>query len=396
MARFWILMALGVAAAVAGVAWYVTPPSEPRGYAGIEFAVMTPAAAARAPMLTSHGALVNAVAEKSPAAIAGIRSGEVVAAIDGAPINSAAQAAGIVRSHGAGDRVTFTLFDEVRGEIQPRTVAVNFAAEPPAGAKHSVMPPRTLAKEQFSLPPMAANAAWSRRIARGAQIRPLELVGLGAGSCNGFAPEFWSVRGHSDDDRMLHVAAPLGFQHALYQSARLNGRDPRSYVLGLITQNFQGTPRPAPEQAQPFGFRLFKFGTEKGAAGFAQYRVTGDRIAVWIAAVAAADASWALPQTGAVVFSLRCQGNDSGPMVKHDPLLVDTAISARCIKGQCSEGDFAASYMKVLRLGFVHGKNGATWLVKPKSDFWVNGAEGPGYYHQTGGENEKLEPGRSN
>ena len=64
MARFWILMALGVAAAVAGVAWYVTPPSEPRGYAGIEFAVMTPAAAARAPMLTSHGALVNAVAEK--------------------------------------------------------------------------------------------------------------------------------------------------------------------------------------------------------------------------------------------------------------------------------------------------------------------------------------------
>ena len=58
-------------------------------------------------------------------------------------------------------------------------------------------------------------------------------------------------------------------------------------------------------------FMLFNFGTPKGAAGFAEYRVThdasgGDRIAVWIAAVAAADAAWAEPQTGAVAFSLHC------------------------------------------------------------------------------------------
>src|SRR4051812_10464361 len=99
MARLWILAALVVAVAIAGVAYYVTPPMKPRGYAGVQFAVMTPGAAARAPLLTSRGALITHVEEQSPAARAGIHAGEVVAAIDRTPINSAAQAAGIVRAH---------------------------------------------------------------------------------------------------------------------------------------------------------------------------------------------------------------------------------------------------------------------------------------------------------
>src|ERR1700749_2306177 len=102
MARPWILLTLGVTAAVAGVSWYVTPPKKPHGYAGVEFSVMTPAAAARAPLLTSRGALIYEVAADSPGDKAGPHPGEVVAAIDGAAINSAQQAAGIVRSHGEG------------------------------------------------------------------------------------------------------------------------------------------------------------------------------------------------------------------------------------------------------------------------------------------------------
>ena len=82
-------MTLGVAVAVAGVAWYVAPPGKPRGYAGLEFSDMTPAAAARAPLLTTRGALIYDVAADSPADKAGLHAGEVVAAIDGAPITSA-------------------------------------------------------------------------------------------------------------------------------------------------------------------------------------------------------------------------------------------------------------------------------------------------------------------
>ena len=396
MARWTILIVLGVAAAVAGVVWYVHPPGKPRGYAGVEFSAMTAAATHRAPFLKSRGALVHDVADSSPAAGAGLAVGQVVAAIDGVPITSAAQAAGIVRSHREGDRVLFTVFDEPHGEIQPRDILLAFVAEPPLTNKRSVKPPRTIADEFFPRPGMAANAAWSLKLARGATIRPLELRGLGAGRCNGFAPENWFVAAHASDDSMLHVMAPSGFQHAVFEAAALDGRDPQGFVEELIAENFQAQPTVAAPEQQPYGFTLFKFGTPKGAAGFAEYRVTGNRIAVWIAAVAAADVTWAMPQTGAVAFSLHCAASDSLAAQPRNPKLVDTTISTSCLQGQCREGDFAAAYMSVLKLGFAHDREGIHYLVKPKTDFWQNGAEGPGYYRQIGGENEKLEPGRTN
>ena len=52
--------------------------------------------------------------------------------------------------------------------------------------------------------------------------------------------------------------------------------------------------------------------------------------------------------------------------------------------------------MSVLKLGFAHDREGVNYLVKPKTDFWQTGADGPGYYRQIGGENEKLRLGRSN
>jgi len=191
-------------ACMGGVAWYVYPASAPLGFSGIEFATMTRAAAARAPLLTARGALIYEVAQNSPAAKAAIAPGEVVAAIDGHPVASAREASDIIRGKRAGDHVTFTLFDEARGDIHPHDITLVFAAAPPVTRKLSVDPPRTLAKEFFFPPGMAANAAWSRRILRGPTIRPISLIGLGAGQCNGLAPDEWEVRGHAGDDTMLH------------------------------------------------------------------------------------------------------------------------------------------------------------------------------------------------
>ena len=396
MTRWTILIVLGVAVMVAGVVWYVHPPGKPRGYAGVQFSMTTRAAAHRAPLLKTPGALVHEVEGSSPAAGAGLAVGQVVAAIDGVPIISAAQAAGIVRSHSEGDAILFTVFDEPYGEIEPRDVLLVVAGEPPLSNKHSVKPPRTLAEQFFPRPGMAANAAWSRKIARGAFIRPLALRGLGKGQCNGFAPEGWFVAAHAADDSMLHVMAPAGFQHAVFEIASLNGRDPLAFVEEFIAENFQAQPTVAALEPQPYGFTLLKFGTPKGAAGFAEYRVTGNRIAVWIAAVAAADSSWAVPQTGAVAFSLHCAASDTQTLLPRDRGLVETAVSTRCLEGKCGEGDFAAAYMRVLKLGYVHGREGINYLIKPKTDFWQNGEQGPGYYQQVGGENEKLEPGRTN
>src|SRR6516225_386076 len=99
-------------ACVAGVAFYVAPPPAPRGFSGLEFSAMTPAAAARAPLLSVRGALILNVVADSPAAQAGIKPGEVAAAINAEPISSARQASDIIRGKRAGEHITLTLFDE--------------------------------------------------------------------------------------------------------------------------------------------------------------------------------------------------------------------------------------------------------------------------------------------
>jgi hypothetical protein len=393
MRRLAIILVLLICAA--GVAWYVAPPKKPRGFSGLEFSVMTPSAAARAPLLTTRGALIYSVVPDSPADKAGIKPGEVAAAIDGVAINSAGDASGIMRAHRGGDRVVLTLFDETLGDIHPHQMALTVAEAPPVTKDLSVKPPRTLAKEFFYPPPMAANAAWSPRMALGPTIRPHQIFGLGAGRCNGFAPEEWVIKGHAKDDTMIHVAAKTGFQHAIYATALLKGQSPMAFIRALLQQNFQGPLTVTPSAAVP-GFTMFDFGNRSGAAGFVEYRVDQDRIAVWVAAFPSADAAWNKALAGAVAFSLNCQSQLSPEPYALGRPPAATAVSARCHEGQCEDSDAAATYLKVLQLGYVHNAKGEMFLVNPKRDFWQNGAEGPGFYRQIGGENEKLEPGRTN
>jgi hypothetical protein len=378
------------------VLYAIHRPPKPRGFSGLEFAALTPAASARTPLLTKGGALVFQVADNSPARKAEIRPGEVVAAIDGEPILSARQASDLVRAHRAGDRVSFTLYDVTRGEVKPETVSLTFEEQPVPKKKFSVHPPRTLAREYFPPPMPAANASWSRRILRGPTIRPLALTGLGAGACNGFAPAEWRVAAHAPDNSLFHVMAEKSFAHAIYRASALNGASPEDFVKGFLETTF-GTPAVlTPPQARPFGFVVRDFGNDKGGAGFVLYRVNGNRIALWVAAVAGGEASWAKPLTGAVVLSIRCASPGAPASAPRDPSLLATRISTRCIQGQCGEGDFAATYLTVLRQGYVHNGDNQMFLVHPHTDFWQDGPQGPGFYHQIGGENEKLLPGRIN
>jgi hypothetical protein len=380
----------------AGAVFYaVHRPPKSRGFSGLEFASLTPAASARTPLLARGGALVFQVADDSPAGKARIKPGEVVAAIDGQAVQSARQASDMIRAHEAGDHVTFTLYDVTKGEVKPQTVSLTFEDQPVPKKTFSVHPPRTLAREYFLPPSPAANASWSRRILRGPTIQPLALTGLGAGACNGFAPEEWRIAAHAADDSLFHLMAEKSFQHAIYKSATLNGA-PEGFIKSFLETTFGASVVLTPPQARPFGFVLRDFGNNKGGAGFVLYRVTANRIALWVAAVAGGEAGWAKPLTGAVVLSMRCASPGAPALAARDPSLLATRISTRCIQGQCSEGDFAASYLTVLRFGYVHNDKNQMFLVHPHGDFWQDGADGPGFYHQIGGENEKLEPGRIN
>jgi len=390
----WLALAIALFACVVFLS--VVHQKKPRGYSGLEFAGLTPAASARTPLLPRGGALVIDVAADSPAAKAGIKPGEVAAAIDDTVIVSARQASDIIQHHAAGDRIRLTLYDITEGEIHPHASEVVFDAAPPVSKKLSVLPPRTLAKELFYLPTMAANSAWSRHIARGPTVKPVALTGLGAGRCNGFAPEQWRVAGHAPDDSMIHLMAETGFAHAIYQTAPLNGRTPDAFVGDFLQTTFGVPARLTPAESLPFGFTHRDFGNDRGGAGFVEYRVTGNRIALWVAAIPGADAAWARPLVGAVVLSLHCHAPGAPALLPRDPALAVTSVSTSCIAGDCGEGDFAAINLARLRVGYVHNAAGEMFLINPRRDFWVDGAEGPGFYHQIGGENEKLEPGRIN
>jgi hypothetical protein len=400
MFRGWKDIALasvaGAALFVGAVFYAVHRPPKPQGFSGLTFAPLTPAAAHRTPTLGLGGAQVFAVTDNSPADKAGIKPDEVVAAIDGTRITSARQAASLIRAGKAGDHVTLTVYDITQGEVKPRAVSLTFEDEPVPKKKFSVHPPRTLAKEFFYPPFPAANASWSKRILRGPTIRPQLLTGLGAGQCNGFAPSEWRVAAHAPDNSLFHVMAGEGFAHAIYKTGALGGAAPDIFIKAFLENTFGAQTVLTPPQRRPFGFQVRDFGNRKGGAGFVLYRVTGGRIALWLAAVPGGDVAWAKPLVGAVALSMRCASPDAPKEVPRDPALLATRISTRCIQGQCSETDLAATYLTVLRLGYVHNLKGETFLVRPQRDYWQNGAEGPGFYHQIGGENEKLEPGRIN
>lgn len=395
MFRGWYGIFLSIAIALAlfagAVLYAVHHRPEPAGFLGLEFANLTPAASARTPMLERGGALISDVLADSPAAKADIRPGEVVGAIDGVAITSARQGSDLVRRGRAGEQIILTLYDITKGEVRPRTVTLIFDSMPPPGKKLSVEPPRTLAKVPPAPQTVAANAAWSERLLRGAAIKPLPLFGLGDGPCNGFAPQGWRVAGRAPGT--FHLMAQQGFAHAIHHSATLEG-DAQSFVAAYLEKAFGASALLSPPQERPFGFVLQDFGNRKGGAGFVLYRVTGKRIALWLAAVAGSDVSWGKPLAGAVALSMRCAAPDAPK--PRDKALLATRISLRCIKGACEETDFAATYLTVLRRGYVHNRKGEMFLVNPRRDFWQSGAEGPGFYRQTGGENERLYPGRIN
>jgi hypothetical protein len=398
MARLWLGVLVVVALGALGVALLIARPPDPQGYSGLEFARVTGAAAARAPLLATRGALVKGVADDSPAARAGIRAGAVVARIDGEGIRSAEQASRIVRRHRAGDRIILSLFDEARGGVHPKDVTLVFDAAPPPNEKiFSVDPPPTLAKEKLAPPIMAANAAWSRRLAHGVSVRLRALPRLTAGVCSGVAPEKWQLR--DSGANMIHVVSESGGAHAIYKLVRLDAgqrHDPLGYVSGLLHEIFRSPVTVTPVEARPFDVSSISFGNKTGGTGFALWRLNGDVLSVWIAGVPAGDASWAIPVTASALLSLRCQSDLAPAPRPRDPSMAATSVSARCLEGRCEDSDFAATYLDKFRLGYVHAHDGEVFLVNPRRDLWANGQEGPGFYRQLGGLNEKLEPGRTN
>lgn len=94
-----------------------------RGYLGIEVADLSPVIVRRIG-LTSGGVLVRQVAEKSPAAVAGIKAGDIVLSFDGRPIQTAEEVLDRIRSKKAGEAAKLEVYRNGTKSVIEATAAL--------------------------------------------------------------------------------------------------------------------------------------------------------------------------------------------------------------------------------------------------------------------------------
>jgi hypothetical protein len=377
-------------------------PRRGAGFLGLEFAPLTRAAQARAPYLTNGGALIVKVVPKSPAAEARFVAGEVVTAIDSWPVSSAGEAAEMLKTKNARDRISLTYLNLARGDGRPRNASVVLADAPPLNTKvYTVEPPRTLAREWDFEPSMAAGASWSKKIARGV-VRPLALNLFSRGRCSALAPEDWNVLEAAPDGTAFQLVSSAQRTRAIFALVSVSSRTRvQSAVEDAIAKFARITPQAGPALIADGDYRVVDFGSLNGYAGFALYHVrphgmTGLVVSMWIAAVPASNVAGLAPLAGAVALSIRCDGALADRHRPFDEGIAATSVSERCLKNDCDETDFAGAYNAEMHTGYVHGPNADNFLIDPRKDIWATGPNGPGTYRQVGGTLEKLEPGRTN
>ncbi len=100
-------------------------------YLGVEYELITPEVAAREAITGTSGALIKTVAADSPAAKAGLQSGEVISAVDGKAIDATNNLRTIIQNHKSGDALTLTIVKPTaQGPTNQRDVKVTLAARP--------------------------------------------------------------------------------------------------------------------------------------------------------------------------------------------------------------------------------------------------------------------------
>jgi|SRR5579871_1351086 len=373
------------------------------GFSGLEFAPLTRAAEARAPYLGKGGALIASVIPKSPAAVAHLKAGDIVTAIDGRRVDSAPGAVDLLRHKKAGERVTIAYFDLVRGDGKTRTAIFSIAGSPPANTTVlTVEPPRMLAREWDFRPAMAAGASWSTGIARG-PVEPLPLELYGRGRCSGLAPHAWRISDAAGDGTAF---ALLSDALRMRSAFAITIAYMRSQVLAAVETAIAKLARIKPQMSPPIttddGDQVVDFGSLSGYAGFAIYHVRptfarGLIISIWMAVVPASAMSELTPIAGAVALSIRCNSRLADPQHRpYDNSIAPTSVSVRCLRNDCDEADFAGAYNAQMHTGYVHNEHAENFLINTRKDIWATGPAGPGTYHQVSGQLEKLEYGRTN
>ncbi len=115
------------------------PPTASGPYLGVEFETLTPELQASEGITGTTGAFIRTVIARSPAAIAGLKPGDVVTAVDGKTVDETNTLRALVQTYKVGDEIALTIVKgTANGPTGQREVKVTLTARP--------------AERQFQLP----------------------------------------------------------------------------------------------------------------------------------------------------------------------------------------------------------------------------------------------------
>lgn len=131
-----------------------------RGWLGAQVQPVTSGIADSLGLESTHGALVDEAQADSPAAKAGVRSGDVITAIDGKPIKDSRQLARNIAAFAPGSSVTLELVR--KGETKNVTVALGTA---PNTQQANAEEPQTHGKQARTVPHLGLAVAPAAEVA---------------------------------------------------------------------------------------------------------------------------------------------------------------------------------------------------------------------------------------
>ena len=258
-------------------------------------------------------------------------------------------------------------------------------------------------------PPNAGGGLLGGLTGGGSGAGPVPLTPVAAGQCQTFAPEGWTVTETNPAGTTFVLSSADHGMMAMYVGI---GTPPIMTPSQLVQQTIGGETGAAVNvlsDGQNFGgYQVMTFSS--GAySGYALYYradaiydptlAPGAQSYILLARVALGvnGDKHSIATAGSVAAAIRCQA-----VVIPKPIGGDTdrgsshgaGTSAKCSGGGgCDDSDLAGTYNVQLGTGWAHDSLGRNYNVDVTTDWNDNGPDGPGYYANVGGTQEKLQGG---
>ena len=238
---------------------------------------------------------------------------------------------------------------------------------------------------------------------------PVPLTPVSAGQCQTSAPDGWTVAETNPNGTIFSLTSADQSMKAIYAGMGTAPIATPSQIVQQMIQTATGAPVNVLTDGESFGdYQVMTFSSGAYGGYALYYKADGipdytlpaaaqSFVLITRIAMGANGDKHSLATAGSVAAAIRCQA-----VVIPKPIGGNTdrgsshgaGTSARCSSGgSCDDSDLAGTYNAQLGTGWAHDSLGRNYNVDVTSDWNDNGPDGPGYYANVGGTQEKLQGG---